>query len=277
MFSDAEDPLSWEEKFGNFNLTQFNDCKMTRPPSRVLPVKRLKGDVLCMRILTESEEASDQSVRPGKRAQAIYGFGDAREYGFGVSIEIEGKGIVWCSGTWSLSMREESSNFRELWNLVEIIEDLVKDGTLSNHEIILFMNNLSAEAAFCKGTSTSKNLFEPVLRLRKFGMKGALFLHLVHISRASMIWSGVDRLSRGDHNAGVMVGNEMLSFVPLSQNTAEHSAGLLPWVRTWASPKQKSKQVKRLSPTENGVVHTQVERHTFGCRLQRQLQRRSSG
>ncbi len=31
MFSDPEDPLSWEEKFGNFNLAKFGEGERTRP------------------------------------------------------------------------------------------------------------------------------------------------------------------------------------------------------------------------------------------------------
>jgi hypothetical protein len=65
-----------------------------------------------------------------------------------------------------------------------------------------------------------------------------------------MIWSGVDGLSRGDHNSGVMAGEAMLSFVPLSQDAAERSPSLLPWVRSWAADKDQSKPVKVLSPTE---------------------------
>jgi hypothetical protein len=47
-----------------------------------------------------------------------------------------------------------------------------------------------------------------------------------------------------------MAGEAMLSFVPLAQNAAERSTSLLPWVRSWASPKKDNKLVKMLSPTE---------------------------
>jgi hypothetical protein len=81
-------------------------------------------------------------------------------------------------------------------------------------------------------------------------MEGNLFIHLVHVAGTRMIWSGIDGLSRGDHNAGVMAGESMLSFVPISQSAAERSSSLLPWVRSWAAPKDQSKKVKILSPTE---------------------------
>jgi hypothetical protein len=148
-------------------------------------------------------------------------------------------------------MREESSNYREFRNLVEKIESLVEDGSLRGHELFMFTDNSTTESAFFKGTSSSEKLFELVLRLRKIEMEGDLFIHLIHVSGTRMIWSGVDGLSRGDHNAGVMAGEPMMSFVPLAQNAAERSASLLPWVRSWAAPnKEEAKQVKALSPTE---------------------------
>jgi hypothetical protein len=250
MFEDPEDPLSWEEKFGNFNLVKFDEDILTRPSHRVRPVKRLAEDVRAMKELTQTEEAPRRSVRPGKKANAIYGFGDASKDGFGASIEIEGKGIVWRSGTWNLSMRKESSNYREFRNLIEIIESLVARGSLSGHELFMFTDNSTAEAAFFKGTSTSEKLFNLVLRLRKIEMEGNLFIHLVLVSGTRMIWSGVDGLSRGDYNAGVMAGEEMLAFVPLCQSAAERSASLLLWVRSWAAPKDEGDTVKVLSPTE---------------------------
>jgi hypothetical protein len=147
-------------------------------------------------------------------------------------------------------MREESSNYREFRNLVEMIESLVASGNLAGHELFMFTDNSTAEAAFFKGTSTSEKLFDLVLRLREIEMEGSLSIHVVHVSGSRMIWIGVDGLSRGDHNAGVMAGDAMLSFVPLAQSTAERSPGVLPWVRSWAAPKDASKGVKVLAPTE---------------------------
>ena len=79
-------------------------------------------------------------------------------------------------------MQEESSNYRELRNLVEMIEALVKDGTLKGHELFMFTDNSTAESAFFKGTSSSEKLFNLVLRLRRIEMEGHLFIHLVHVS-----------------------------------------------------------------------------------------------
>jgi hypothetical protein len=45
-----------------------------------------------------------------------------------------------------------------------------------------------------------------------------------------MIKVGVDGVSRGDLNAGVMAGANMLSFVPLHLSAVDCLEGLLPWL-----------------------------------------------
>jgi hypothetical protein len=240
MFLDPEDPLSWEEKFGNFNLSRFGEDGTTQPPSMVRPVKRLRADIKAMMELTESEDAPRRPVRPGKVANAIYGFGDASKDGFGVSIEIQVKGIVmWRSGTWSQTMREESSNYQEFCNLVETVKSLARKGALQGHELFTFTDNSTSESAFFKGTSSYEKLFDLVLRLWKIEMEGNLFIHLIHVAGTRMIWTGVDGLSCGDRNAGVMAGGSM------------RSASLLPWIESWAAPpRRKGKLMKLLSPTK---------------------------
>jgi hypothetical protein len=183
MYADPEDPLSWGEKFGNFNLSRLEkENGDIQPPKRVCPVKRLGFDLKAMLLLTESEEAPRRDVRPGKVAHAIYGFGDASKDGFGASIEIEGKGIVWRSGIWNWTMREETSNYREFRNLVEMIEGLVEGGSLRGHELFMFTDNSTAESAFSNGSSSSEKLFNLVLRLKKIEMEGDLFIHLIHVA-----------------------------------------------------------------------------------------------
>jgi hypothetical protein len=247
---DLEDPLSWEEKFGNFNLARFDDGEDLGPPLKVAPVKRLKDDLRALHALTHHEKPPRRMARLGKFARAVYGFGDASKDGFGASIEVLNHGVIWRSGVWNLSIREESSNFREFKNLVESIEKFVADGTLKGHELFMFTDNSTAEAAFFKGTSSSEKLFDLVLRLRKIEIEGELVIHLIHVAGTRMIWSGVDGLSRGDHNAGVMTGESMLSFVPLAKSASERSDDLLSWVHSWAGDAGGRQKVSVVPPTE---------------------------
>jgi hypothetical protein len=81
-------------------------------------------------------------------------------------------------------------------------------------------------------------------------MEGNLTIYLIHAAGTRMIWSGIDGLSRGDHNAGVMTGESMLSFVPLAKNAGERSEELLTWVHSWAGDARGSQEVSVLNPTD---------------------------
>ena len=71
-----------------------------------------------------------RAVRAGKHVGVVYGFGDASGAGFGSSFSKDGK-IIYQHGVWADHVTEESSNYRELRNLVESIRaDCIK-GKLS--------------------------------------------------------------------------------------------------------------------------------------------------
>ena len=90
----------------------------------------------------------------------------------------------------------------------------------------MFTDNSTAECVYFKGTSRSRHLFELVLRLRKLEMQTGCRIYLVHVAGTRMIAQGSDGLSRGDQNAGVMAGRDMLSFVPLNLSAFDRSSNL---------------------------------------------------
>ena len=87
--------------------------------------------------------------------------------------------------------------------------------------MFLFTDNSTAEAVFYKGNSTSRPLFELMLRLRKLEMAGDLILHVIHVAGTRMVAEGADGGSRGDLNQGVMAGQSILDFVPLHLTALE--------------------------------------------------------
>ena len=139
--------------------------------------------------------------------------GDASGDGFGAAFYIDGD-LLFRYGQWVSSIFEASSNYRELRNLVEALEKHVREGKLADCEVFLLTDNLVAENAFCKGSSSSRTLFDLVLRLRKVELEGRIILHMIHVSGKRMIASGVDAFSRGDTTRGVMQGNNLLSYFP---------------------------------------------------------------
>jgi hypothetical protein len=116
---------------------------------------------------------------------------------------------------------------------VETLELQVRDGRLRNAEVFIFTDNSTAEGVFYKGNSTSKKLFELVLRLRRMEMEAQLILHVIHVAGTRMIEEGADGGSRGDLTQGVMAGKAILDYVPLNLSALTRSDKVEPWIRSW--------------------------------------------
>ena len=94
----------------------------------------------------------------------------------------------------------------------------------------MFTDNQVAERAVHRGTSTSRLLFELVLRLKKLEMEGCIFLHVIWVAGTRMIAQGTDGLSRGDLGAGVCAGLPMLRFVPIGDSCIDRQPELARWL-----------------------------------------------
>jgi hypothetical protein len=97
------------------------------------------------------------------------------------------------------------------------------------------MDNLTAEAAFWKGSLKSKLLFELVLHLKELGLKQDLQVHAVHVSRKWMIAEGTDGLLHADHGEGVMLGTGIHTFIPLHPDPVIREPKVTEWLKdiTW--------------------------------------------
>jgi hypothetical protein len=221
-----------------------DDEESDEAPLVVAAVPRFEHDVNALLELMEAAKPPLKRVRAKATAKVYYGFGDASGCGFGATIQI-GEDIIYEYGQWSSETTEtKSSNWRELNNLVEALERVVKKYNLEGAEIFIFTDNTTAKAAFWKGTSKSKTLFELVLRLKRLEMEYGLILHVVHVSGKRMIAQGTDGLSRADHSEGVMKGKDMKTFIPLhlAPTTRE------PKVREWFEDVTTGLQFKWLTP-----------------------------
>ena len=201
-------------------------------PKFVFQSIRMEDDVDCLINLFEGEYPKVQHVRTRLISLAYYRFGDASGSGFGSSIEAKG-GLRIRHGVWGRDSNKSTSNYRELCNLVDTVEEEVLSGNLVGSELFIFTDNAVAEGCFYKGTAQSRALFELVLRLRKAELMGGLRLHVVHVSGKRMIAQGTDDLSRGNLIEGVMAGRSMIDFVPLHQMAFERSSNLMKWLKTW--------------------------------------------
>jgi hypothetical protein len=153
--------------------------------------------------------------------------GDASGSGFGTSTwdQYEDE-LVAQFGAWDVETSNESSNFREAYNLVLRVEQMVERGELKpGAELFVLTDNFVSERAFYNGSSKSRKLHELVMRLRKLEMSGKVFVHVVWFPGTRMKEQGTDGLSRGDLTGGVMIGNRFLKHIPLNKSVLERSPG----------------------------------------------------
>jgi hypothetical protein len=129
--------------------------------------------------------------------------------GFILDMEVKSD-LFYRHGHWCDATAEASSNYREVKKLVDGLEDLVRSGRVKDAKVFLFTDNSTAEAVFYHGNSTSRTLFELMLRLRKVEMDGGFNLRVIHVAGTRMIEQGTDGGSRGDLTQGVL--NETCSF-----------------------------------------------------------------
>jgi hypothetical protein len=210
------------------------------------PVPRLRDDVNALMSLTAFDLPPLRVVRPSQVVQVFYGFGDASGKQFGATLsenyncrgrlsgEAHGSDrIRFRIGLWSPEVEEESSNYKELKNLVDSIGEEARARRLRDCELFLFTDNSTAEGCFHRGTSKSVHLHSLVLELRTLEMIYGMTIHIVHISGKRMIAQGTDGCSRGSLMEGVMAGQDMLSFVDLSRSAIERHPPVLDWIRSW--------------------------------------------
>ena len=207
-------------------------------PVMVKTVPRLAPDLLALVELFSGKGPAQRLVRGNRIQTARFAFGDASGGGFGSSWEATGGNkevdeVAYRFGTWDEVSSAQSSNYRELRNLTETLELMSQKGELQGTELFMFTDNSTAESAFAKGSSSSKLLFELILRLRNLEMRGSCKIHVVHVAGTRMIAQGSDGLSRGNLSEGVMRGVQMKDFVPINKDAFERSPKLKEWLNDW--------------------------------------------
>jgi hypothetical protein len=159
------------------------------PPPVVEAKPRLFADVAALLELCQQDEAPWGRVRAKKTVAALLELCQQDEAPGGRDS------LMFHYGRWLASITdEESSNWRELANLVEFLEEEGAKGNPTDAEVFMFTDNSSAENAIWKGTSHSRKLNALILRLRGLEMKTGMILHLVHVSGKRMITQGTDGL-----------------------------------------------------------------------------------
>jgi len=216
-----------------------SDSEEDSPPAPGAPdfvhaVSRLSTVLDSLSRLLQSSTPPQRLIRPQHATTCMYGFADTSSTGFRSTLHLPTGTVTYRYDLWGRDADAETSNFRELCNLVKTLEADVASGALVGSEVFLFTDNSTAESIYYKGSSTSKTWFNLILRLRQIDMDGRIVLHVIHVAGSWMISQGTNGLSRGDFTTGVMTVTPMLSFIPLHLTAHDREPLLLPWIRSWA-------------------------------------------
>jgi hypothetical protein len=218
-------------------LEDMIDGEETLPPAHqpesgyTFTVPRFEDDLDALLRLTASIEPTRRIVRSSKVITAFYGFGDASSGGFGSTIAL-GNGTQGRYGLWASDVDDESSNYRELRNLVEAVEAEAAEGLLNDAELWLFTDNSTAESCWVNGSSSSRLLHELTVRLKIVEMTIGFSLHVVHVAGTRMIEQGTDGLSRGILTEGVLAGKDMLDYIDIAKSAPERHPPILDFVQS---------------------------------------------
>jgi hypothetical protein len=234
------------------------------PAGRTTAVPRFKRDLEALLHLAGDANPAVRRIRSGRTKMVVYGFGDASAAGFGATVDRPGRGLFGRFGIWGKDAEDGSSNYRELRNLVETVEEEAAEGYLEGGELWIFTDNSTAESCVHKGGSTSAVLHELVVRLRKCELDQGFVIYVVHVAGTRMIAQGTDGLSRGSLLEGVVAGSSMLSFIDLALPAIRRSPKVVDFVRSWAEPVLG--EVKVLAPHEwfvegHGIIGGEKDAH----------------
>ena len=206
----------------------------TQAPTSITVAPRLVDDLKALEHLLSDSTPPMRVVRSRKLSSIAMSFADASGKGAGASTLTDNSKLSILHNVYKVD-RKTSSNFKELHNLVDTIEQEYEAGNFHNKEAFLCTDNSVAERAFYKGNSKSPLLFDLVLRLCKLQLKANFKLHVVHVAGTRMVEQGTDSLSRGMIYEGLLGARfNFLHYLPLNKTAIERLPKVLEWIKTWA-------------------------------------------
>jgi len=133
-----------QERWEKVRDRVWSGSKQYEYAPELMPVStQFADDVKAFFVLFLGDELVKLLVRRKNIREVKYGFGDASGAGFGalfVKAGDEDK-IYFRYGRWGSNLDSSSSNFREVNNLVEYLQEIVKEQSLGGVEIYVFTDN----------------------------------------------------------------------------------------------------------------------------------------
>jgi hypothetical protein len=129
--------------------TRIEESEMVKAPTFVKAVPQLRQDSNTLFRLAQSDVPPVALVRPTK-VMVGYLVGDASGAGHGLSFLYSTSEMIDCAhGAWTEEALSQSSNFRELANLVRRVEQLWSTSKLERGtELFIFTDNFVTESVF---------------------------------------------------------------------------------------------------------------------------------
>jgi hypothetical protein len=210
-----------------------DDSEDEKAPIWISKIPLLRSDVGTLRQFFAGPNQVQVIFRPIQGAAYVaYGAGDASGEGFGAHIHPLGLPPLLRHGFWCTEELEQSSNWRELRNLVDAVRVEAESGRLAGQELWLTTDNTTAAAAYHRGTAGTPKLHQLAMELRMLTLVGNFVLNIFHVAGTRMIEIGVDGLSCGEKHIGALADTPQ-SAAPLHLSPTQRSPALKTWLTNW--------------------------------------------
>jgi len=216
------------------------DSLRSSPPAEGYPLEtRITAEMIChieaLRTLFASDKPHSIPIRPTDADKIRFVIGDASAEGFGAGTQFPGLEFEGRDGLWMTDFASGGSNLREAQNLVNHLLADIRAGKHDGCEVWCFTDNAVWSYVWTKGLSSARHLFHLVLDLRVAAREHEVYLRTCHISGERMIATGMDGWSRGNHDAGISLGYDIRTLIPLHLSAWEVTGGtaLDDWCKSW--------------------------------------------
>ena len=173
-------------------------------------------------------------LRPTDAPKLRYVVGDASAEGFFIATQYPDGHLTMRGGLWQESFADGGSNLREAQNFGNHLLEEISSGRHDGCALWGFTDNAVWSHVWSKGMSTVRHLFSLALDIKVAAQEHEVWAHMCHISGGRMILTGIDGGSRGNADAGVLVGHDIRGFIPLDLSAFDLAGDCLSkWCADW--------------------------------------------
>ena len=127
-----------------------------------------------------------------------------------------------------------SSNLCEGTNIGNNLLRAIEAGKYDGCEVWVATDNVVWSAVWNKGMSTARHLFYLMVDIKSAAYNHGVFVRCFHISGDRMSATGIDSLSRGDMDVGIILGYDIQMFLPLNVSAFDYPDNHLEsWCKSW--------------------------------------------